>query len=132
MKRKRKSDKETDKVEDGGRAIGTDEALAAVVFSYAVRHTYLNEIKVLDWQLLDLCHDLTESFEVGKRSRYEWEQTILKTIEIWRKVENHAGGGCGLTGKRAASNFLSTKPRYRNLWPPSASSMPPTCTSAVH
>jgi len=43
LKRKRKSDKETDEVEDGGRAIVTDEALAALVFSYAVRHTYLSE-----------------------------------------------------------------------------------------
>jgi hypothetical protein len=92
MKRKRKSDKETDEVEDGGRAIVTDEALAAVVFSYAVRHTYLDEIRVLDWQLLDLCHDLAEPFEVGKPSRYEWEQTILKTLELGRKVQNHGVG----------------------------------------
>ncbi|WP_353072085.1 nucleoside triphosphate pyrophosphohydrolase family protein [Tunturiibacter gelidoferens] len=49
MKRKRKSDKQTDKVEDGGRAIVTDEALAALVFNYAFRHTYLEEIKVLGW-----------------------------------------------------------------------------------
>ena len=39
MKKKRKSDKQTDDVEDGGRAIATDEALAAIVFNYAFRHT---------------------------------------------------------------------------------------------
>jgi hypothetical protein len=109
MKRKRKSDKETDEVEDGGRAIVTDEALAAVVFSYAVRHTYLDEIKVLDWQLLDLCHDLAEPFEVGKRSRYEWEQTILKTFEIWRKVQNHSGGWVRFDRKSRVVEFSIEK-----------------------
>jgi NTP pyrophosphatase (non-canonical NTP hydrolase) len=33
--RKRRSDKQTDEVEDGGRAIVTDEAIAALVFNYA-------------------------------------------------------------------------------------------------
>jgi hypothetical protein len=113
MKRKRKSDKETDEVEDGGRAIVTDEALAAVVFSYADRHTYLDEIKVLDWQLLDLCHDLAEPFEVGKRSRYEWEQTILKTFEIWRKIQNHGGGGCDSIEKVVLRSFISSNLRCR-------------------
>jgi NTP pyrophosphatase (non-canonical NTP hydrolase) len=110
MKRKRKSDKQTDEVEDGGRAIVTDEALAAVVFSYAVRHTYLDEIKVLDWQLLDLCHDLTGPFEVGKRSRFEWEQTILKTFEIWRKVQNHGGGWVRFDRKSRTVEFSTDEP----------------------
>jgi hypothetical protein len=48
-----------------------DEALVALVFAYAMCHTYLDEIKVLDWRLLDLRHELTSSFEVGKRSLYE-------------------------------------------------------------
>jgi NTP pyrophosphatase (non-canonical NTP hydrolase) len=110
MKRKRKSDKETDNVEDGGRAIVTDEALAAVVFIYAFRHAYLEEIKVLDWHLLDLCHDLTEPFEVGKRSLYEWEQTILKTFEIWRKVQEHGGGWVRFDRKSRSAEFSFEKP----------------------
>jgi NTP pyrophosphatase (non-canonical NTP hydrolase) len=111
MKRKRKSDKETDEVEDGGRAIVTDEALAAVVFSYAVRHTFLDEIRVLDWQLLDLCHNLAEPFEVGKRSRYEWEQTILKTFEIWRKVQEHGGGWVQFDRKARSVDFSVDQPQ---------------------
>lgn len=111
MKRKRKSDRETDDVEDGGRAIVTDEALAAVVFNYAIHHKYLDEIRALDWQLLDLCHDLTESFEVGKRSRYEWEQTILKTFEIWRNVQTHAGGWVRFDRKARSAEFSIDKPQ---------------------
>jgi NTP pyrophosphatase (non-canonical NTP hydrolase) len=110
MKRKRKSDKETDDVEDGGRAIVTDEALAAVVFSYAFRHAYLDEIKVLDWQLLDLCRDLAQPFEVGRRSHYEWEQTILKTFEIWRKVQNHGGGWARFDREHRTAEFTFDEP----------------------
>jgi NTP pyrophosphatase (non-canonical NTP hydrolase) len=110
MRRKRKSDKQIDDVEDGGRAIATDEALAAVVFSYAIRHTYLDEIKVLDWQLLDLCPDLTEPFEAGKRSHYEWEQAILKTFEIWRAVQSHSGGWVRFDRKGRTAEFSVDKP----------------------
>ncbi len=82
LKRKRKSDRETDQVEDGGRAIVIDEALVALSLS---RTRFVTPIwmksRYSDWQLLDLCHELTSSFEVGKRSLYEWEQTILKTFE---------------------------------------------------
>jgi len=110
MKRKRKSDQETDNVEDGGRAIATDEALAAVVFSYAVRHAYLDEIRVLDWHLLDLCRDLTEPFEVGKRSHFEWEQTILKTFEIWRKIQSNGGGWVRFDRGSRSVEFSVTEP----------------------
>jgi hypothetical protein len=102
-------------VEDGGRAIVTDEALAALVFSYAVRHTYLDEIKVLDWQLLDLCRDLTSSFEVGKRSLYEWEQTILKTFEIWRKVQTHGDGWVRFDRKSRSVEFSVAEPQVQSV-----------------
>lgn len=111
LRRKRKSDKETDEIEDGGRAIVTDEALAALVFNYAVRHTYLDEIKVIDWQLLDLCRNLTEPLEVGKRSLYEWEQTILKTFEIWRKVQTHGGGWVHFDRETRSVEFSSLEPQ---------------------
>jgi NTP pyrophosphatase (non-canonical NTP hydrolase) len=47
--KKRKSDPVVDEVEDGGRAIVIDEALAAVVFTYATKHNFLEGIKALDW-----------------------------------------------------------------------------------
>ena len=110
LKRKRKSDKQIDEVEDGGRAIATDEALAAVVFTYAFKRKYLEEVKVLDWQLLDLCSDLTRPFEVAKRSRFEWEQTILKTFEIWRNVQQNNGGWVRFDSTNRTAEFFSESP----------------------
>jgi hypothetical protein len=92
LRRKRKSDPQIDEVEDGGRAIVADEALAAVVFDYAHRHDFLKDVEYLDQQLLDLCHNLTKWFEVAKRSRYEWEQTILKAFDLWRSIQQNSGG----------------------------------------
>jgi len=109
LKLKRKSDPETDEVEDGGRAIVTDEALAAVVFSYALRHQLFENIRILDWQLLDLCRDLTQGFEVGKRSTYEWEQTILKSYEIWRAVEQNGGGWVRFDGEANVVEFSTSR-----------------------
>jgi NTP pyrophosphatase (non-canonical NTP hydrolase) len=111
LKRKRKSDPQTDEVEDGGRAIVIDEALAAVVFSYAQRHNYLEEIKALDWSLLDMCHELTQTLEVGKRSRYEWERTILKAFEIWRLVQENNGGWVRFDRNNRTIEFSVEKPQ---------------------
>jgi NTP pyrophosphatase (non-canonical NTP hydrolase) len=110
LKRKRRSDRQTDEVEDGGRAIVIDEALAAVIFGYAVRHAFLNEIRVLDWHLLDLCHDLTQGFEVGKRSRFDWEVTILKAFEIWRLVQKNDGGWIQFDRRNRTVEFSLEQP----------------------
>jgi NTP pyrophosphatase (non-canonical NTP hydrolase) len=90
--RKRKSDPDVDEVEDGGRAIVIDEALAAFVFAYAIKHNFLEGIGILDWQLLDLCRDLVSGLEVAKRSLYDWEAAILKAFEIWRRVREEGSG----------------------------------------
>jgi NTP pyrophosphatase (non-canonical NTP hydrolase) len=92
MQKKRKSDPGIDEVEDGGRAIVVDEALAAVVFSYAIRHNFLKNIQTLDWQLLGMCQELTLGLEVGKRSSYEWERTILGAFSMWRTLQERGGG----------------------------------------
>ena len=112
--RKRRNDPQTDMVEDGGRAIVTDEALAALVFNYAYRHKYLEEVKVLDWQILDQCHELAMPFEVGKRSRYEWEQTILGTFEIWRAIKANNGGWASFDADARTAVFSIEEPEVVN------------------
>jgi hypothetical protein len=69
---------------------------------------------VLDWQLLDWCHDLTSPFEVAKRSLYEWEQTILKTFEIWRKVQTHGGGWVRFTRDSRSVEFSVAEPKIQS------------------
>lgn len=52
MGRKRKYDKVKDEVEDGGRAQVIDEGIAALVFEYAEKHGWLENIEDLDYRLL--------------------------------------------------------------------------------
>lgn len=92
LHRKRKSDLETDEVEDGGRAGVIEEAVVAMVFDYARKHEFLEGVDSVDYHLLKRVRSLTSGLEVRVRSAYEWEQTILAGYRVWRQVrENHGG-----------------------------------------
>jgi NTP pyrophosphatase (non-canonical NTP hydrolase) len=90
--RKRRSEPETDEAEDGGRAIVTEEGIAAMVFAYATSHSYLDGISRLDFQLLDVIKTISAPFEVGVRTAADWEQAILTGFAAWRKLRDNNGG----------------------------------------
>lgn len=92
LKCKRKSDALVDEVEDGGRAIAIEEGLSALVFSYAKAHSFLEGISTVDYQLLKTIKNMTSHLEVAQCSLGDWERAILKSYEIWRKVEKNGGG----------------------------------------
>lgn len=92
--RKRRSDaKTTDEVEDGGRAAVIDEAIVAMVFDY-IRHDLAGTkgMTRVDSVTLAAIRGLTRGFEVHVRTEAEWEEAILKGLEVWRQVEQHGGG----------------------------------------
>lgn len=91
--RKRKSQPLIDEVEDGGRAIAIEEGVVALVFAYARRHRFLEDISTIDYQLLDSIKDMTAHLEVKRCTANEWEQAILQGFDVWRSV-NAARGGC--------------------------------------
>lgn len=90
--RKRRSRPEVDLAEDGGRAIVTEEGIAALAFAYATSHDYLQGIRRLDQQLLGMITSLCAPFEVGARTASEWERAILVGFEAWRNLRDHNGG----------------------------------------
>ena len=92
LQRKRKSNRLLDEVEDGGRAIAIEEGIAALVFTYAKEHSFLENVNVIDWGTLRTCHDVAAHLEVSKRSLYEWEQAILAGYRVWRAVRANGGG----------------------------------------
>lgn len=92
LKRKRKSDPTTDENEDGGRAIVTEEGIAALVFGYASQHTMLENITRLDQKLLDTIQMVTGQLEVGVRSQANWESAIIQGFEAFRQLVAHQGG----------------------------------------
>lgn len=61
---KRRSDPEVDEVEDGGRAIVTEEGISALVFAYAGEHNALDGVQSVDYELLKAIRIMSASFEV--------------------------------------------------------------------
>jgi NTP pyrophosphatase (non-canonical NTP hydrolase) len=99
---KRKSDPVTDEVEDGGRAIVTEEAIAAFMYDYARHHGFFADVQTIDYDRLKTIQSLTANLEVRVRSARDWERAILEGYRIWRKLREHNGGvvTCDLTNRR--------------------------------
>jgi NTP pyrophosphatase (non-canonical NTP hydrolase) len=92
MDRKRRSSPDMDHIEDGGRATVIEELIAALVFNYARKHSYLDGVGSLDYHLLKTIRELVSGREVASRSLFEWEQAILAGYRVWRLVRANGGG----------------------------------------
>lgn len=92
MRRKRSSDKQVDEVQDGGRAIVVEEGLVAIIFAYGNRHDFLNNTNIVDVSLLKTIKSVTEPFEVGNRSYYDWQKAIVQGFRAWEHLRGHDGG----------------------------------------
>jgi NTP pyrophosphatase (non-canonical NTP hydrolase) len=89
---KRRSDPKTDEVEDGGRAIVTEEGISALVFAYASDHAAMQGVTSLDYDLLKSIRIMTSKFEVSRCSTGEWERAIIMGYCVWQEVEANQGG----------------------------------------
>jgi NTP pyrophosphatase (non-canonical NTP hydrolase) len=92
MKRKRKSNKDVDRVEDGGRAIAIEEGISALVFDYAHDHSYLEGVDDVDYGILRTIKQLTRHLEVKECSEHQWQDAILQGFAAWRKLQQAKKG----------------------------------------
>lgn len=83
-RRKRKSNPQVDEAEDGGRAIAIEEGISALVFSYAARHDYLENVHHIDQELLTTIGSMVSHLEVGMRRAADWERAIITGFAAWR------------------------------------------------
>jgi NTP pyrophosphatase (non-canonical NTP hydrolase) len=89
---KRKSDKRVDQVEDGGRAIATEEGLSAMIFAYARDYNFLEGKSSVSTELLRMIKNMARHLEVSICTPGEWEQAIVQGFKVWREVKKHRGG----------------------------------------
>lgn len=89
---KRRSRPMTDSVEDGGRAIVIEEAIAAYMFAHARHHRFFDGIRSLDFHTLKTFRLFTSDLEVRARNLWEIEDAILQGFAAWRKLKKHGGG----------------------------------------
>ena len=83
---------EVDDAEDGGRGQVVEEAIVAAAYVYASEHGFLLDTDSVDWQLLRHIRKMTANLEVGDRSTWEWNDTLLRGFAVWRKLRNNHGG----------------------------------------
>ncbi len=108
LRKKRKSQPLLDEVEDGGRATVIEEGVVALVFGYARRHSFLEGVEALDSELLRTIKDMTSQLEVGCCTTGEWENAITQGFEVWRAVQDAAGGRISVDLDKRKIVFLGT------------------------
>ena len=89
---KRKSDPKVDQVEDGGRAIATEEGLSAMIFAYARDYNFFEGKSSVSTELLRMIKNMVRHLEVSACSPGEWEQAIIQGFKVWREVKKRRGG----------------------------------------
>ncbi len=90
--RKREKGTKADAVEDGGRAIVIEEAIAAFMFAYAQQHNYLEDVAHIDYHALRTFQIYTADLEVNRRHLWEVEQAVLQGFDAWRQLRANGGG----------------------------------------
>jgi hypothetical protein len=92
IRRKRGYDPETDRVEDGARAIATEEAVTAMVFELAKAWDYFDGATNVDDSILNAVQAVTARLEGGSLSAAQWERAILAGYAVWRELRENQGG----------------------------------------
>src|SRR6266571_694804 len=92
LRLKRKSNPDTDEVEDGARAIFAEEGLAAVLSRLAKRRTgFLSETSV-DGEVLDVVKAVVTDLEVEPLPGWLWRSAISQGFQALRQLGEHRGG----------------------------------------
>lgn len=107
---KRRSNYDTDQIEDGGRAAVIDEAIAAVVFVGAKDYSFFEGANTVEYGILRTIKDLTSHLEVNRCSANQWETAILRGFDIWRQVKLHKKGKLIGDLLKQSLEFIPTKP----------------------
>ncbi|WP_327250944.1 nucleoside triphosphate pyrophosphohydrolase family protein [Streptomyces sp. NBC_01244] len=103
---KRRSRPGVDEAEDGGRAIAIEEGISALVFSYASRHHYFENVRHVDHELLTTIDHMTAHLEVSVLRAADWEKAIMVGYEAWRQLRKHGAGRLELDLDAQTLSFL--------------------------
>jgi len=105
--KKRKSDAETDEVEDGARATSVEEGITAVIFNYAEKHNFFEGCSSIDPQFLYFVKIAFTKLEVQNKSCEEWQEAILSGYQVFRQLKENAGGRVEVNLHEQRLNYVS-------------------------
>jgi NTP pyrophosphatase (non-canonical NTP hydrolase) len=92
LRKKRKSNKKVDEVEDGARATIIEEIISHLVYDNAKDHRFYYGIKKIDHDLIKTIKNLVSVLEVRVCTTAEWERAILLGYSVFRKLVKNQGG----------------------------------------
>ena len=92
LKRKRKSNPTLDRIEDGARAIITEEAISMIIFTEAKQNRYFENVQKVSKITLKTIKEMTNGFEVRNKTVADWEEAIIKSYDIFRFLIKNRGG----------------------------------------
>ena len=90
LKAKRRSNPKVDEVEDGARALYTEEGLSTFIFAYAKGYNWLEGKASVSTDLLRTLRTITEDLEVACCTEGEWERAIVQGFSVWRRLKSAA------------------------------------------
>jgi NTP pyrophosphatase (non-canonical NTP hydrolase) len=92
LKCKRRSDRDVDRNEDGGRAIVTEEGISQLVYQEAKRRKMFRAATHVDGDILRTIRNMASDFEVSVRTMGDWERAILIGFDVWNSLHENGGG----------------------------------------
>lgn len=92
LKRKRKSDEDVDRVEDGARAGIIEEAISAMVFGLADQNNRYRDVSDVPFSLYKTVALLTRGLEVSKRTYRQWQKAIVLGFRAHEQLVENSGG----------------------------------------
>ncbi|MEW2518617.1 nucleoside triphosphate pyrophosphohydrolase family protein [Actinacidiphila alni] len=92
LRMKRSTDRDTDRIQDGGRAIAVEEGLSAYVFSMARAHSFFRTATTVPAEIIKACQAMTAHLEVSRRSAQDWEYAILAGYRVFDELTANKGG----------------------------------------
>lgn len=89
LKRKRKNNPSDDRIEDGARAAGIEEAVSAAAFEVMKDHQGRQQVPI---ELLHFIKKVTRGLEVASTSYERWEESIQDGLKFHKLLKEQNGG----------------------------------------
>jgi len=92
LKCKRKSDSETDEVEDGARARIIEEAVSIMLFNQAGDRGWYADTSSIDLGLLKTIRKMVGGLEVQECTAKQWQKAICQGYAAFQELKRNGGG----------------------------------------
>lgn len=92
MELKRRSDNKIDEIEDGARAIITEELISLYIYNYGLDHQLFKYSSSVDTEVLKTITKLVSGIEVKNCTQKQWELAIINSYKVYDELRTNGGG----------------------------------------